>query len=88
MNTEKSDSENRFYDYYREYFAGRNIRYNALQTVAQLHMLAGDPDPPNRNTAIQALFEVLGSGGTGTTLKDSAAIYDKLREDAGLYRLK
>jgi hypothetical protein len=53
MSTENSDSENRFYNYYGEYFAGRNIRYNALQTVAQLHMITGDPDPPNRNTAIQ-----------------------------------
>lgn len=88
MSAGNSDSENRFYNYYGEYFAGRNIRYNALQTVAQLHMLADNLDPPNRIRAIQALLKVLGSGGRSITLEDSAAIYDRLREDAGLYWLK
>jgi hypothetical protein len=88
MGTESSDFKDRFHKYYGEYFAGRNVRYNALQTVAQLHALTGDPDPPSRQKAIEALFDVLGSSDTGSTLEDSAAVYDKLREDAGLYNLK
>ncbi|MBV9875629.1 MAG: hypothetical protein JO025_12925 [Verrucomicrobia bacterium] len=77
-----------FYDYYGEYFSGRDVRLNALQTLAQIHFCAGNPKPPDRMKSIEALFELLGSGGTGANRADAANIYDKLREDAGLYRLE
>jgi hypothetical protein len=76
-----------FYDYYGEYFSGRDIRLNALQTIAQIHFRAGNPKPPNRMKSIEALFELLGSGGTGANREHAANIYDKLCQDAGLYRL-
>jgi hypothetical protein len=88
MNTPtRADLMDLFYDYYGEYFAGRDIRLNARQTIAQIHFCAGNPKSPDRMKSIDALFELLGSGGTGANRAKAANIYDKLREDAGLYRL-
>jgi hypothetical protein len=84
---DSKDPKGLFYHYYGEYFAERDTRFNALETVVAIHLYAGNPDPPDRTKAIEALFELLGSGGTGTSREDAAGIYNKLREDAGLYHL-
>ena len=87
MSADIRDPQALFYHYYGEYFAERDTRVNALQSVVAIHQFAGNPNPPNRTRSIDALFELLGSGGTGTSREDAAGIYDKLREDAGLYHL-
>jgi hypothetical protein len=83
----RPDPMDTFYDYYGEYFSGRDVRLNARQTIAQIQFCAGNPKPPDRMKSIEALFELLGSGGTGASREDAANIFDKLREDAGLSRL-
>jgi hypothetical protein len=87
MSADSRDPQALFYRYYGEYFAERDTQVNALQTVAAIHQFAGNPNPPNRTRSIDALFELLGSGGTGISREDAPEIYDKLREDADLYRL-
>jgi len=77
-----------FYRHYGDYCAEREVRWNALMIIARVHVLAGKPKSPDRLTAVETLCQLLRVNNTDITLQQSGIAYDKIRDAAGLYRLR